>query len=113
MKKQKLLCEYNHTMYVCRGSSSSSTDSLASWSSREARDREGEVRPAGLGEGRPAGVNSNGEEGRRIAPLGETLKTFRLQISFFILLVAVITMNFRARERSWGPSGRGVEKSKP
>ena len=57
----------------CRGSSSSSTDSLASWSSREARDREGEVRPAGLGEARPAGVNSNGEEGRRIAPLGEIL----------------------------------------
>ena len=59
-----------------RGSSSSSTDSLASWSSREARDREGEVRPAGLvGEVRPAGlgVNSNGEEGRRIAPLGEIL----------------------------------------
>jgi len=27
------------------------------------------VRPAGLGEARPAGVNSNGEEGRRIAPL--------------------------------------------
>jgi len=64
-----------------RGSSSSSTDSLASWSSREARDREGEVRPAGLslsearpgavGESRPAtiGINSNGEEGRRIAPL--------------------------------------------
>merc|ERR1719192_1688078 len=49
-----------------------STDSLASWSSREARDREGEVRPAGLvGEVRPAGlgVNSNGEEGRRVAPL--------------------------------------------
>ena len=69
-----------------RGSSSSSTDSLASWSSREARDREGEVRPAGLslsearpgavGESRPAtiGINSNGEEGRRIAPLGD-LKT--------------------------------------
>merc|ERR1719474_722216 len=50
-----------------RGSSSSSTDSLASWSSREARDREGEVRPAGLsgavGESRPAtiGINSNRE----------------------------------------------------
>ena len=67
-----------------RGSSSSSTDSLASWSSREARDREGEVRPAGLSEARPGavgesrpatiGINSNGEEGRRIAPLGD-LKT--------------------------------------
>ena len=64
-----------------RGSSSSSTDSLASWSSREARDREGEVRPAGLSEARPGavgesrpatiGINSNGEEGRRIAPLGD------------------------------------------
>merc|ERR1712080_247583 len=52
-----------------RGSSSSSTDSLASWSSREARDREGEVRPAGLGEVRSVGGNSNGDEGKRMAPL--------------------------------------------
>ena len=67
-----------------RGSSSSSTDSLASWSSREARDREGEVRPAGLvGEARPAGlgVNSNGEEGRRVAPLGNKA----LELLFFLL----------------------------
>ena len=88
-----------------RGSSSSSTDSLASWSSREARDREGEVRPAGLvGEVRPAGlgVNSNGEEGRRVAPLGN--KALELLFPQYFDVSAIILI-FRARERNWGPSG--------